>query len=249
MALNAIIVDDEKHSRETLKNMVEGFCDGVNILATASSVAEGLQTIAQHKPDLVFLDIELQTGTGFDILNSLPSIDFEVIFTTAFDQYAIRAVKFSSLDYLLKPIDLEELQKAIEKAKIIKDKEAYTDQLKALLQNLKQPSLSRICLSTNDGFEFVNVSDISHCTAEGSYTVFVMTNGTKIMVSKHLKAYETLLTDHPFMRVHNSFLINLKEVNKFVKSDGGYIIMNNGDHISISRNKKDAFLEAMQIGF
>lgn len=248
MSLKAIIVDDEKHSRETLKNLLEEFCEGVQVLTAASSINEALSAIQELKPDLVFLDIELQSGTGFDILNALPEINFEVIFTTAFDQYAIKAVKFSSLDYLLKPIDLEELQKAILKAQKIKDKQTYNAQLKSLLHNLTHKQLTKICIPTSEGFEFINIDEISHCEASGSYTSFKLSNGQKILVSKHLKSFENLLPEQSFMRVHNSFLINLKEVNKFVKADGGYIIMNNGDTVSISRAKKDAFLEAMQQG-
>jgi two-component system, LytTR family, response regulator len=248
MNLKAIIVDDEKHSRETLKNLVEEFCDGIEVLATASSIVEALEVIPKMKPDLLFLDIELQTGTGFDILNLLPEINFEIIFTTAFDQYAIKAVKFSSLDYLLKPIDLDELQIAIEKARKLKDKQLYNLQLQSLIHNLKQPKISKICLATTDGFEFVNIEEICYCEAQGSYTSFIFKSGKKILVSKHLKGFENLLSDHTFMRVHNSYLINLKEVNKFIKSDGGYIVMNNGDSVSISRSKKDEFLEAMQKG-
>src|SRR5690606_6292825 len=158
------------------------------------------------------------------ILTQLTEINFEVIFTTAFDQYAIKAVKFSSLDYLLKPIDLEELQQAVEKAKQAKNKVEYNQQLKTLLQNIKQPKLSKICLATSEGFEFINTETILYCEAGGSYTTFVLSEGKKLLVSKHLKEYESLLTDSHFMRVHNSYLINLKEVKKFVKSDGGYIV-------------------------
>jgi two-component system LytT family response regulator len=196
---------------------------------------------------VVFLDIELQTGTGFDVLNQLPNFNFEVIFTTAFEQYAIKAVKFSSLDYLLKPIDLEELQKAIEKAKKNKDKTIYKKQLETLMLNLKQqqPKLNKICLATSDGFEFVNVNNILYCKAEGSYTTFILNDNSKLLVSKHLKEYENLLSEQDFMRVHNGFLINLKEVKKFVKSDGGYILMSNNDTVSISRSKKEDFIQVM----
>lgn len=245
MKLKAIIVEDEKHSRETLKNLLEKFCEGVEVVGMVNGVKEALEMIPDKNPDVVFLDIELQNGTGFDILTQLPEITFEVIFTTAFDQYAIKAVKFSSLDYLLKPIDLEELQQAVEKAKKAKNKEDYNRQLKTLLQNIKQPKLSKICLSTSDGFEFVNTSEILYCEAGGSYTTFVLKNGKKLLVSKHLKEFELLLLDNHFMRAHNSYLINLKEVKKYVKSDGGYIVMNNDDIVSISRNKKDEFLNAM----
>lgn len=247
MSLNAIIVEDEKHSRETLKNLLEEFCVDVKVIETAANVDEAVTKIAALHPDVVFLDIELQTGTGFDVLSQLRDINFEVIFTTAFEQYAIKAVKFSSLDYLLKPIDLEELQKSIEKAKKKKNQEVYKKQLETLMLNLKQqhPKLNKICLSTADGFEFINTADILYCKAEGSYTAFILNNNSKLLVSKHLKEYESLLGEQQFMRVHNSFLINLNEVKKFVKSDGGYIIMNNNDTVSISRAKKDDFLELM----
>lgn len=249
MNLKAIIVDDEKHSRETLKNLVEEFCDGIEVLSTASTVEEAVVQISTQNPDVVFLDIELQSGTGFDVLASLSNINFEVVFTTAFEQYAIKAVKFSSLDYLLKPIDLEELQLAVEKAKKIKDQAVYNRQLETLIFNLKQQqsNLNKLCLSTSDGFEFISVDEILYCKAEGSYTTFKLKNNNNFLVSKHLKEYETLLADQQFMRVHNSFLINLKEVKKYIKSDGGYILMNNDDPISISRNKKDAFFEAMRL--
>lgn len=246
MQLKAIIVEDEKHSRETLKNLLEKFCKGVQVIGLASSVKEALDIIPKSNVDVIFMDIELQSGTGFDILTQLPEINFEVIFTTAFDQYAIKAVKFSSLDYLLKPIDLEELQQAVEKAKNAKNKEEYNQQLKTLLQNIKQPKLSKICLATSEGFEFINTETIVYCEAGGSYTTFVLSEGKKLLVSKHLKEYESLLIDNHFMRVHNSYLINLKEVKKFVKSDEGYVVMNNDDIVSISRNKKDEFLEVMQ---
>jgi two-component system LytT family response regulator len=246
MELKAFIVEDEKHSRQTLINLLEEFCDAVTIIGTADSVETALDLIPKLNPDVVFMDIELNSGTGFDILTQLPELNFEVIFTTAFDQYAIKAVKFCSLDYLLKPIDIEELQEAVNKAKNIKDKESYKKQLETLLKNIKNSATnSKICLATSDGFEFINVSEILYCKAEGSYTSFTLKDNSNLLVSKHLKEYETLLLDQSFMRVHNSFLINLKEVKKFVKSDGGYIIMSNDDTVSISRNKKELFIDAM----
>jgi len=247
MEIKAVIVDDEKHSRETLKNLVEQFCDGISIVATAASIKDGLEQIGKLNPDLVFLDIELQSGTGFDLLEQVGEINFEVIFTTAFEQYAIKAVKFSSLDYLLKPIDVEELQSAVKKLHQKETTKEYQQQIKILIENLKQqPKLNKICLSTALGFEFIDVSEIIYCNASGSYTSFVLKNGSKFLVSKHLKEYENLLIEHFFMRVHNSFLINLKEVKKFIKADGGYIIMSNNDSVSLSRSKKDGFLTAMQ---
>lgn len=249
MTLRSIIVDDEKHSRETLKNLVTEYCIGVDVIECVENVSRAIESIKTHKPDIVFLDIELQTGTGFDVLEKIKNPTFEVIFTTAFEQYAIKAIKFSSLDYLLKPIDVEELQAAVEKARSKKDKDLYNKKLDNLLDNLRQPQaeLNKICLATSDGFEFVDVHDILYCKAEGSYTLFILNNNESLLVSKHLKEYENLLTDQHFIRVHNSFLINLKGVKKFIKADGGYILMNNDDPVSISRSKKDDFLEAMKV--
>ena len=247
MSLKAIIVDDEKHSRESLKSLIHEFCVNIKVIGMAASVTEAIELIKTKQPDVVFLDIELQTGTGFDVLNQVSHLNFEVIFTTAFEQYAIKAVKFSSLDYLLKPIDLEELQLAVEKAQTKKNQIVYKKQLETLMLNLKQqkPKLNKICLATSDGFEFIEVNDILYCKAEGSYTAFILKNSEKLLVSKHLKEYENLLHEQDFMRVHNSFLINLKEVKKYIKSDGGYIIMNNGDTVSISRSKKEDFIHVM----
>ncbi|MEW7289448.1 LytR/AlgR family response regulator transcription factor [Aquimarina sp. 2304DJ70-9] len=246
MSLKAIIVDDEKHSRETLKNLISEFCTDVSIMASAGSVEEAITAIATTNPDVVFLDIELQSGTGFDILTQIKLINFEIIFITAFEQYAIKAVKYSSLDYLLKPIDLDELIKAVEKAKNKKNKEVYNMQLETLVHNLQQqPKLHKICLSTTDGFEFISIESIIYCKANGSYTAFYLKDKKTVLVSKHLKEYENLLDHQSFMRIHNSFLINLKEVEKYIKSDGGYILMSNNDTVNISKSKKDTFLNAM----
>lgn len=245
MTLRAIIVEDEKHSRETLKQLLTEYCQGVEILYAAESISEAEVAIKTHNPDLVFLDIELKTGTSFDLLESLGDINFEIIFTTAYDQYAIRAIKFSSLDYLLKPIDLDELRNAVEKAKISRNSKTHQQQLEILIDNLKRGRPGRICLATQEGFEFIDTNKIIYCKANGSYTEFILTENKKILVSKHLKEYENLLDNHQFMRVHNSYLINLKEVKKYVKTDGGYIVMNNGDAVSLSKGKRDAFLEAM----
>lgn len=247
MSLRAVIVEDEKHSRETLKNLLQEFCIDVKVVGLAGNVEDAVKLIKKEQPDVIFLDIELQTGTGFDILEQVSHLNFEVIFTTAFEQYAIKAVKFSSLDYLLKPIDLDELQNAVEKARLNKNEVIYKKQLETLMLNLKQqkPKLNKICLATSDGFEFIEVNDIMYCKAEGSYTAFILKDSEKLLVSKHLKEYENLLLEQGFMRVHNSFLINLKEVKKYVKSDGGYIIMNNNDTVSISRSKKEDFIQVM----
>jgi len=247
MELRAIIVEDEENNRETLKNMLNEFCMDVTIVGEAESVEAAVAVISKEKPDVIFLDIEIKSGTGFDVLNLTSNLNFEVIFTTAFDQFAIKAMKFSSLDYLLKPIDLEELQNAIEKARSRKNQALYKKQLETLMLNLKheKPKLNKICLSTSDGLDFIEVDTILYCKANGSYTTFVIDNKKDILVSRHLKEYVSLFNDHDFMRVHNSFLVNLKNIDKFVRNDGGYVLMKNGDRVNISRSKKDEFVEAM----
>ena len=243
--LRVVIVEDEIHSRETLKSLLNEFCEGVEIVAMAPDVETAVALIKQTTPDLVFLDVELQTATGFDVLDRLDEVNFEIVFTTAFEQYAVKAIKLSSIDYLLKPIDIEELQRAVEKARLKKDENVQKQKLEALMSNLGSSGKKKICLATSDGIEFINIQDIVYCEANGSYTNFHLTNGNTILVSKNLKEYETILTDQNFMRVHNSFLINLAEVKKFVKSEGGYILMKNNAQISISQKKRDEFIERM----
>jgi len=240
--MKAVLVEDELHSRETLRNLIEEFCKDVLVVGTAGSVEDAVQVIRAETPDVVFLDIELQTGSGFDVLSMLSDMTFDVIFTTAYEHYAIRAIKFSSLDYLLKPIDVEELQQAINKARQRQNAAFQKQQLDILLANVSGRQMKRICLATADRLEFVSVSDISLCEANGSYTNVYLKDGRKILVSKHLKEYETLLADENFMRVHNSYLVNLREVKQYVKSEGGYLLMNDNVQVSISPKKRDEFL-------
>ncbi len=248
MILKVVIVEDEKHSRETLKSLLEEFCKDVQVIASASSVAEAVKVLSVFSPDVVFLDIELQSGVGFDVLNQIKDPNFEVIFTTAFEKYAIKAIKFSSLDYLLKPIDLDELQQAVEKARNRMDTNVYRQQIDTLMHSLARESnkQEKICLATTAGMEFIAIEDIIICKADGSYTSFILKNKNSLLVSKHLKEYENLLSDQQFMRVHNSYLINLNEVKKYIKSDGGYIIMSNDMHVSLSPRKKEDLMDAMK---
>lgn len=243
--MKAIIVEDEIHNRAALKNLIEEFCDDVNVAGSAETVTEAVDLIHKIKPDIVFMDIELQTGTGFDVLAQVQDLNFDVIFTTAFEHYAIKAIKFSSLDYLLKPIDVEELQGAVNKARIRLRESSQRQQLEVLLANMNGNSMKKICLATADRIEFVKVNDIIMCEASGSYTNVYLNDKRKIIVSRHLKEYETLLSEENFMRVHNSFLINLNEVKQFVKSDGGYIVMNDNYQVSISPKKRDEFFAKM----
>ncbi|MBI1221069.1 MAG: response regulator [Bacteroidetes bacterium] len=248
MKLRVVIVEDEMKSREGLKNLIDEFCPNAEVVGMAANVESGVEAITGLQPDLVLLDIEMQSSTGFDLLEKIPEINFEVIFTTAYEQYAIKAIKFSALDYLLKPIDLKELIQGIDRVQHVRNSGISREQVKSLLENLKtEPGKThKITLSTSDGMVFLPVTDILRCEAQGAYTQFNLVNGKKILVSKNLKEYEILLQEHDFLRVHNSHLINLSQVSKYVKADGGYAVMYDGTNIPISNTRKDEFLELMR---
>jgi two-component system, LytTR family, response regulator len=242
MKCKALIVEDELLNRVFLKNLLDEFCPNVEVAGMAENVEEAVAFITSRSPEIVFMDIELQTATGFDVLQQVKEHSFEVIFTTAYDHYAIRAIKFSAIDYLLKPINFEELQTAVDKAlqKIaLKEKD---NRLELLFKNLQRPAEDfSISLSTSEGIEFVPLTHIIRLEARGPYTTFFLKNGTNVMVCKNLKEYELLLTDYGFFRLHNSHMVNLKEVKKMIKADGGYAVMNDDAMITISPKKKDEF--------
>jgi two-component system, LytTR family, response regulator len=242
-----VIVEDETLSLEALKNLLEEFFPSVKVMGTASDVNEAVKVITQLKPDIVFLDIELNPGTGFDVVSQTRTLRYAVIFTTAYEQYAIQAIRFSSVDYLLKPIDLEELSSAIDKAIGQINDRLRQQQIDVLLSNLNsENNLHRkICLASQEGLEFFNVSDILYCQANGAYTEFTTITNRKIMVSKNIKEYENMLPEQFFLRVHNRHLINLTEVKKYIRADGGSIIMNNGDTVYLSPRRKEEFLSRM----
>ena len=241
--LNCIVVDDESKSRESLKILIEDFCEGVTVKALCQDVTEALQAIAEHKPDVVFLDIQLQRETGFDLLNQLKDVEFEVIFTTAFSEYAIKAFKFSAIDYLLKPIDIQELRLALSKVEKRKGN-VMSERLQQLLQNLRSGVSDnyKLALPTSDGLVFVKVGEILYCQASSNYTEITLTDGRKYIVSRTLKEYEDMLAEQNFYRIHHSYLINLNEIKKYVRGDGGYVIMNNDKSLDVSKRKKEGFL-------
>ncbi|MBT1700648.1 LytTR family DNA-binding domain-containing protein [Fulvivirgaceae bacterium PWU4] len=241
--LKGVIIDDESKSRESLQILLQDFCKNVEIKALCQNVSEGLQAISEHRPDVVFLDIQMQRETGFDLLNRLKNIDFEVIFTTAYSEYAIKAFKFSAIDYLLKPIDIEELARALEKVEK-KVNGNMSLRLEQLIQNLK-PAVSpqyKLALPASDGLVFVKIDDILYCEASSNYTNIHTGDGKKHIVSRTLKEYDDLLGDHNFFRIHNSYLINMNAIKKYVRGDGGYVIMNNDVSLDVSKRKKEAFL-------
>jgi two-component system, LytTR family, response regulator len=247
--LKVLIVDDEFKCREVLKVMLQESGIEINIVGTAEDVPSALDELHKHAPDLVFLDVELEQETGFDFLKQASPINFEVVFTTAYTHYAINAIKFSAIDYLLKPINPEELMNAIQKVIEKKNASTFKNKIDVLFQNLKGPgNRQKIALPTTEGLIFVQVEDIVFCEADGAYTAIHLKSAGKIFVSKNLKEYETLLTDCDFFRVHNSFLVNLNEVKRYVKGEGGYVIMSNNLKVDVAKRKKDGFLAKIPKG-
>jgi len=246
--IRTILVDDEQHCRDSLSSTVKNYFPEIDLVAICSSVAEGRKAIEQLKPELIFLDVEIPPSTGFDLLQNLDAISFEIIFTTAFDKYAVRAIKASALDFILKPVGKEELGLAIQRFKEKKSKNDSQRQLETLFENIKQlkDPLKKIMLPSQMGFEFVNVKDIIRLQADSNYTTFYFTDKKKIVVSKTIKEYEELLAGHDFFRVHQSHIINLQYIKNYVKGEGGIVVMQDGSEIDVSRRRKEDFLKALE---
>lgn len=246
--MKALIIEDEQKSREMLATLIKKNFSEVTLVGEGKNVAEGVELIKTLQPDLVFLDISMPDGTGFDVLEKVQGLKFEIIFTTATDKHALKAIKYSACDYLLKPIDIEELKVAIEKVLSKKSTSIPSmENLQFLIQNLKRAddNYSKITLPTGNAYEIVNIKDIVRCEADGSYTNFFLSGGKKLMVSASLKHYEDLLPANDFIRIHHHHLINMNHVVRFLKIDGGYAIMSDNSQLEISRRKKDAFLERL----
>ncbi len=239
--IRTLLIDDEEDGREVLKMALEKYCPGIELLAVCSSGAEGLAAIAQHQPELVFLDIQMPEMSGFELLEQVQEINFEVIFVTAHDHYAIKAIKFSALDYLLKPIDVDELQQTIKRFQLQK---RHHSQYQSVLTNMKNihGKMEKLAIPNLEGMEFIQTSDIIYCEADGNYTCIYLQEEQKLMVSKKLKDFEQVLSESGFCRVHHASLINLHHVQKYIKGDGGYVVLSEGHHVDISRRKKDDFL-------
>lgn len=246
--LTAVLIDDEKNALEVLDMQLARFCQDVTVLEKCNSGEQGIAAIRKHQPDLVFVDIEMPHVNGFDVLKATAGLHYEVIFTTAYDQFAIRAIKFSALDYLLKPVDISELQAAVKKAEEKKGTGSVGDKLNVLLQQLQQPvrKQERIALPIGDAMQFFHADEILRCESESNYTHIFLTNGKKITTAKTLKDVEESLDFFPFYRIHQSHLVNMNHISKVSKADGGYVVMDDGTQIAISRNKKEAFFESFR---
>ncbi len=247
--IKAVIIDDTDMARSALRSDLKTYCPQVSVVGEADGVASGLELLTNHKPDLVFLDIRMADGTGFDLLEKLDEKaknSFKIIFTTAYNEYAIKAFKFSATDYLLKPVDPDELVLAVNKCET---KAASAAPIDFLLDSFKdlQASSKRIALSSTDKIQIVALSEIISCESQRNYTLFFLTENRQILVTKTLKEYEDLLVPLNFQRVHHSHLINLKHLKEFVKIDGGYVIMSDKSQVPVSVRKRDDLLKALGV--
>ncbi len=245
--IRTIIIEDEENSRIVLNDMLKQHFKNVEVLAVCKNIEEGKAAIEQSHPELVFSDIELDGDSAFNMLQQLTEINFEVIFTTAFEKYAIQAIKFSALDYLLKPFSKEDLTEALHHYQQKQNKQS-SQQFDALFHNLKhfQNDSKKIALSTSNGLTIIPVKDIIRCQAEVNYTNFFLVSKNKMLVTKTLKEYEELLNDYDFIRVHNSNLINLHHVKNYSRGEGGTVTMSDGSTVDVSRRKKEEFLKRLE---
>ncbi len=243
--IRCVIIEDEPKSRETLKGLLARFCPEVLVSAEADGYLSGRKAIEEHKPDMIFLDIEMPDGSGFKLLQNIENIDFEIVFTTAFEQFAIKAIRYSALDYLLKPISPDELQVAVKKVSERKAKKANMKNIQVLLSNLKQEPFEpkRIILSTSDKKHVVEIDSILRCESDNYYTHFYLEDGKHLLISKTLKEIETLLEGNNFVRPHKSHLINIRFIQSFSRDEGGVITLTDGTKIPVSRRKKEKILE------
>lgn len=247
--IKAIIVDDEPNCCEILATLLERYCPQVKVADICYSGETALTSIIEINPDIVFLDIEMPQMNGFELLEKLQTVNFKLIFTTSYDQYAIKAIRFSALDYLLKPIDREELQNAVKKALQSLD-QPMAQQFEVLMQKINKTGNGgqKIALPTMEGLQLIAIDNIISCESERNYTIIYLKQKQKMVISRPLKEMEELLEDHSFLRVHHSYLVNLKEISKYIRGEGGYLIMSDGSHVDISRSKKELLVSKLQAG-
>lgn len=242
--LKAVIIDDEEMGREMLVHLLTEYCPQVEVVGVCDAIAPGIEMLKASQPDVLFLDIKMPQGTGFDLLDRMAETDFEVIFTTAHADYAIKAFKVDAIDYLLKPIDPEELKAAVGKVeKLAKTSDQHGELKELLLKMNKKANVDQIALPTSEGLSFIKTDHVIRCEADGAYTKAILEDGKELLFSKNLKELENLLSDKGFYRIHHSHLINLKHVRHFMKSGGGQVIMSDKSVVDISRRKREAFIQ------
>lgn len=245
--IRAVVVDDIESIRKKNIDLIKIYCPHLTIVGEAGNVKESIELIRAVKPDIVFLDIELPDGSGFDVLQELQPINFQIIFVTGHNEYAINAFKFSAIDYLLKPLNSEDLMEAVQRSEKNMLDKSLDEKLNILMSNLRQPERQKMVLKTSDKIFSVNIQDIVNCVSDKNYTTFHFDDGRKIVVSTTLKEYENMLKPFNFFRTHQSHLINLKYLDYYIKSDGGNtIVMKNNERIPLSVRKKEAFLTLLE---
>lgn len=242
--IRSVIVDDEENSRIVLENLLTEFCEGIEVLTTVDSIKTAVEAIQKYQPDLVFLDIEMPEENGFKLFDYFEEPTFDVVFTTAYDQYALKAFKFSAVDYLLKPIDLEELQKALLKFKEKKNRLVNHEQFQTLRYNFNN-SFRKLALPTSDGFIFIELDTIIRFEADSNYTVVFVKDGKKYLISRTLREYEDLLSELNFLRINRSHLINFNHIKKYKKSKRPIVEMIDGSHINLAPSRRKEFLEKL----
>lgn len=244
--LTAILVDDEPYCCEILAAMLEADCPEVKVIGSCNSASEALLLIGQQTPDIVFLDVEMPRMNGFEMLEKINDISFHLIFTTSYDQYALKAIRFSAIDYLLKPVDREELKNAIDKVRQ-RIQVPLPQQLEILMQRIKQPAgpVNKIALPTLEGLQLIPVDTIISCESDDNYTNLLLKSRKKILVTRSLKEMEEMLEQHSFIRVHRFYLVNMNEIEKYIKGDGGYLVMSDGTSIGVAKNKKEILLKRL----
>jgi two-component system LytT family response regulator len=242
--ITSIIIDDEPKGRLALRQKLSAYCSDVEVLAEASNGKEALALIQQHQPQLIFLDIEMPVMNGFEMLNAISEKNFHVIFTTAYDQYAIKAIKYAAFDYLLKPIDIEELRMAVSKITTLANNN-LSKQVELMRQNMQNPkkNFNKLAISTKVGMLFFDISTIIYLEANSNYTTFHFTDDSKVTTAKTLKEIEELLPEEVFFRLHHSFIINLQYIKRYMKGEGGHVEMTNGVLLEVSRRKKEEFIK------
>ena len=251
--ITAILIDDDDNLRSGMKSLLSRYAPEIRIIGEADSVANGTTLLMETQPQVMFLDIHLGDGSGFDLLEEVykngVKVTAQIIFITAHEQYAIKAFRFSALDFLLKPVDPDELQKVIAKLKNVIDKNDSAAHIDLLLENIRKKvdNFKRIALSNSDGIHLFDVSDIIRCESEDNYTKFYIKNNKPILISKTLKEYEELLAEHGFERIHQSHLVNIAYLKSYIKKDGGYVVMADNCNLPISQRKKDRLQELLKM--
>ncbi|MDW3192629.1 MAG: LytTR family DNA-binding domain-containing protein [Cytophagales bacterium] len=242
MMLKTLIVDDEQASRTTLRNFLQAYCPQVKVLGEAANIAEAKVQIETHVPDLVFLDVEMPYGNGFDLLESMETVGFKVVFVTAFSHYALRAIQYSAAHYILKPVDIDELIEAVKR--VTEEADTYPDSTQVLLANIKttQKQKTKVVLPIINGFEVVEAEEIVFCQAEENFTRFYLESGREVLICRTLKYYQEVLEPLDFLRIHKSYLINLHHVRKYRKGRGGDVTMANGMELPVSPAQKDELM-------